>query len=108
MVMPGAIVEVRCPNCHSPAVDREHGIGRLIAGILCFVGIVHSLLCVHDLAVQPAAPSYEVPAVPNDVHTCCAARELSALHRRQHGSRRGTRDHSIADTFAGCGAVWCL
>jgi len=37
--MPGAIVEVRCPNCDSPAVDREHGIGRLIAGILCFVGI---------------------------------------------------------------------
>jgi hypothetical protein len=37
--MPGVIVEVRCPNCDSPAVDREHGIGRLIAGILCFVGI---------------------------------------------------------------------
>jgi hypothetical protein len=37
--MQGVIVEVRCPNCHSPAVNREHGIGRFIAVILSFVGI---------------------------------------------------------------------
>jgi hypothetical protein len=37
--MPGVIVEVRCPNSDSPAIDREHGIGRVVAGILCFVGI---------------------------------------------------------------------
>jgi hypothetical protein len=37
--MPGVIVEVRCPNCDSPAVARDHGIGRLIAAILSVVGI---------------------------------------------------------------------
>lgn len=78
--MPGVIVEVRCPKCDSPAVDREHGIGRLVAGILCFVGIGVPFF-VYTTWRSTVGRSYEVPAMPDDVHSCCAARELSARHR---------------------------
>jgi hypothetical protein len=37
--MAGVIVEVRCPSCDSLAVARKYGIGRLIAGLCCFIGI---------------------------------------------------------------------